>query len=611
METDNEYKTNIEEVLEKERDKNTNFDFFKINNEINDYWGYDCNIETISIKPLYLQEFGQKSNELVFTIKQSDWMDPKSLCLEFEMVVTNDTIYRFDGSCHSLFSEMTIFINDIQVENIKDYGKVHAFMSDVKLSKAERVKRIAEGFGINNNGDNEALVYNTEKYTENPKSKLKYLKELNPSFENENNNNNNPAVKTITENLINSDEQNNKKKLKFLIKVESALIGNRISDKNWKLIPLSEMKIQIVFRISNNWGFIPLIKKFDAAIPINDANRYFLNNEADLTYGNNGKIFLFNQDYITELSKFEKQPNNEIKSVKIVNPMIKFSKYTFSEDWNEKMISIYKSQSMINEYISFDIVLNKWIEKADNNNIITTVMLARPQDRVRSMYVTAYNSDVKNAIGRRLSRRNLGFSIFQIQGVDRNWPIDQSFDNTEVICPSGSKSIKPIIEKILRLNNVSKNEWSTYKSYDLIQKDKFIINENNVSSLFDYSYLFSIDEFWGENKCSLNAEVQNEVSICKWMNILKFDGVPFSNDKVIGGINIDGLTDTNFILKRSETFKIRVKSLETLYTKVIDCLDAAKKNNVLKELNGDFYLTMFMESDVRVMLTYDGKVSLI
>jgi hypothetical protein len=606
METDNEYKTNIEEVLEKERDKNTNFDFFKINNEINDYWGYDCNIETISIKPLYLQEFGQKSNELVFTIKQSDWMDPKSLCLEFEMAVTNDIIYRFDGSCHSLFSEMTIFINDIQVENIKDYGKVHAFMSDVKLSKAERVKRIAEGFGINNDGDNEALVYNADTYRENPESKLKYINELNP-FGNNNNNNNVPPEKTITEEMINSDEPNNNKKLKFLIKVESAIIGNRISDKNWKLIPLSEMKIQIVFRISNNWGFIPLKKTFNGDIP---GNNYFHGKQPDLIKGDE-KIFLFNQEHIKNISEFQKQNSNEIKSVKIVNPMIKFSKYTFSEDWNEKMISIYKSQSMINEYISFDIVLNKWIEKADNNNIITTVMLARPQDRVRSMYVTAYNSEVKNAIGRRLSRRNLGFSIFQIQGVDRNWPIDQSFDNTEVICPSGNKSIKPIIEKILRLNNVSKNEWSTYKSYDLIQKDKFIINEKNVSSLFDYSYLFSIDDFWGDNGCKLNNKVQNEVSICKWMNILKFDGVPFSNDKVIGGINIDGLTDTNFILKRSETFKISVKSLEALYTKVIDCNDGAKKNSVLNELNRDFYLTMFMESDVRVMLTYDGKVSLI
>lgn len=599
METDDVFKTNVEDVLEKERDKNENFDFFKLNNNLKEFWGYDCNIETQAIKPLYLQEFGQKSNELVFTIKTNDWMDPKSLVLEFEMVNTSDNIYRFDGSCHSLFSEMTIFINDVQVENIKDYGKIHAYMSEVKLSRNERRRRKAEGFGYNKNGDNEMLIYNKSKYT-----LKKYDKETKSLVDDINNNRNtisNVFDKDINNNPLNQNQNNG---IKCMIKIESALIGNRISKKNWKLIPLSQMKIQIILRVSSNWGFVlsPLNNIDDIEKHLNKiqntGNAKLINKSNDFGYENRFLIDLNND--IVDCAFFNNIiPNAKISGVKIINPQLKFQKYSFSDDWNNRMIEIYKNQPMINEYVNFDIVLNKWMENNDNPNVIATIMLARAQERVRAIYATAYVSNVDNGHIRPFARKNLGFSIFQIQGIDRNWPIDYSFSNTEVISTSGEKSISPVLEKILRLNNVSKNSWSDDK-----EEDSLVVNNLNMSNVIDSSHIDSI----GVDIKNINNEYIP--TICRWSNIIKFDGVPFSNDKVFGGINIDGLTDTNFVLKKSELFRMKFRQSKDIIDKILDS-NKQKYNDLIQSYKGDFYLTFFMESVIRVAMSFDGNVTLI
>lgn len=528
----------VYENIDKERDKNTEWDFFSINNNTSKFWSNECTSIDYSVKASTLNEYGAKGSEIIFSVTTTGWLDPSSLHLSFTIFNGSDYYCQLDGSAHSLFSEFYVTINGMKVESYKEYGKIHKFISDLRMSKNERIERSNEGFGTNKDGDDEYIIAPSTVQLYDKKD----IKHQNDEF--------------VT---INKDgDDNDKKGDDMIIKVESCIFGNKIDKKNWKIIPLDQLDIKFVYKLSPNFGFIP--RRIKLRTPADEDAYVKLCNFRKINDG----IYPFRSNVLeTDIKyEFQQEVGGKLSNMKIIKPMLKFKKYIFSDEWNSRLISDYSRVPMVFEMNSFDILVTKWIDTKPTS-LLMSIMLNKTEERVRAIYGVAYLIN-ENDNQRIFGRINPGFSKMQLQTENTYWPYDAYFDKTEVYNINTQKSIKPVLYKLLRFNNISDIVFRSRvkKNYE---DDFYTINKENMSRLIDISfvkdsefkeYLSKYEESYislpeQEKKAKTAQHLKINDGVCKWLNVLSFDTVPYSNDKVIGGIRIQGGNAINILFKKS------------------------------------------------------------
>lgn len=554
--------------IDQERDKNTEWDFFSINNKTSKFWPNECSVIDYSVKASTLNEYGQKGSELVFSVTTTGWLDPSSIHLSFRVYNGCDYPCQLDGSAHSIFSEFTVMVNGNKLENYKEYGRMHKFMSDLRLSQRERERRSDEGFGKSRDGDDEHIfkgivdeVYSNKVAKDKLGEYIIYNNELEGG------------------DLIGEDMN---------IKVESCIFGNRISEKNWKIIPLDQLDIKFIYKLSPTFGFIPREIIFEGAGK-DDADKYYkeLTGFKDKFYFNS-YVYDVMERFKVKFSYVGKELKGKLSNMKLIKPVLKFKKYIFSEEWNNKLKADYNRIPMIFEMNSFDILVTKWIDKTPSS-LLMSIMLNSTQERVRAIYGAAYLVN-ENDYQRLFGRFNPGFSKMQIQSDNTYWPYDSFFDKTEVYNINSKKSVRPILYKILRFNNISDIKFKS-KFNKIYQDDSYTMNKENMARLLELSYIDSKVDLVFLKDDKKDSYTEN-YGVCKWLNLVSFDTVPYSNDKVIGGMRVEMGNAINILFK---------KSMESINTKPFpDYYKSIQQYNMY----------LIMESNQIMRMGVDGSVQI-
>lgn len=560
-------------ILNDERDTSDKWNFFTIKNDLKKYWGYDCATTEMSIKPNTINEYGHKGSELVFTVSTKGWLDPSSLHLSLDILNGSGRDFKFDGSAHSIFNEFKVLLDGVPIESYYDYGRLHKFESELRLNREDRKKRKNEGFGTNENGDDEMTIPYDAKKDVSQKDLYNPIKYPEMSKED---------VKLVTTNVK--------------LKVESCIFGNKLSKDNWKIIPLDSLKLQFVYKLSPKFGFFERTCKFK--VVENDSVKNHVQYKAfsdkyseaikdtNKVWPLNGELSNYiNLGFVTNVV-INTDTSNKLQNIKILKPLLKFKKYEFSDEWEKILVAEYKKTGMYFEINSFQVLLNKWVDDSPSNTNLN-FMLREDSPKTRAFYVVAYSSEHEDSSFKRpFARVNAGFTKMQIQTEHSYWPEESAFDKTEVYNPSGNHSIEPILHKCMRLNNISEIDWD---NTDKSLKYKYVLGRENMSCSADCS-TFGLDLIDDKNKTVEIKETTNRKTIgaCKWLNMISFDAVPYSNDKVIGGMKFFKDTASNILLK---------KTIQ------------ASMNKWLSPKQYNLYL--IIEKNERLRMDIDGKITLI
>ena len=109
-------------------------------------------------------EYDNKTKQVFFVINHGNLLDPYSLYLNLEIENKGALPIQLDGSAHSLISSITVYANGKEIEKINSYDLIQYLKFDTELTPEERKKRVKnEGFGTNEYGTNEAIIYPAEK----------------------------------------------------------------------------------------------------------------------------------------------------------------------------------------------------------------------------------------------------------------------------------------------------------------------------------------------------------------------------------------------------------------------------------------------------------------
>ena len=584
----------IDEPLEKK------FAFFKQKNKEKDFWPYDATCKKLKFYPTTISEYGNKNNELIFTIDSFGYLDPKTVRLNFELKNNSTNDIQLDESCHSLIDTFELIINDVVVERIEDYNFTHKLKSQLTLPTSSRLlRRVDEGFSLTNN------IYEEIIYTENMAiinlpdhinaistiiekypnynnvdllnfSKVPFVKGFFEKIIQEKNNSlkqplikannliNNQsaklllgcyyddykeAIKFAQINPVNTDnicefkkqstDQKNVKFRKFSLQLESGIIGALLSDDNWKLIPMEQLKVQIKIILSQNYGSLLI------------------------------------HDGIT------------IAGLRIIDPNISFLEYSFTNEWNDFLKEYYIQTPMIFDYYKHELVMKKWIDKMDQSLFYFNF---KPQSniyRLRTLLTVFSNENGDlGTIKKPFDRINPGYTKMQIQNDTGPWPLDESFINQEIWNENGCDQL---LEKIKRNAFGMEYKKSEIKEYDF----NLVITTKTLS--IGYSFYE-------------NSAKKEKYTECMTINAIFFDTTPYSNPKLISGGVTELKANNNYIIvfKRTETAQ-KVQNI-TSKIKINDAVtDSAFPRSISKSSLSSL-MNLFAEYNVKIKLSYTGEV---
>lgn len=563
------------------------FSFFRQGDFLRDFWPHDSVSRKIKVTPVIITEYGTKSNEIVFNINSSGFMDPytSKICFQVKNVGAEDLI--LDHSAHSFISEMQIFVNGNLVERYQDYGITHKFKSIVSMTDEERqARRLAEGFTLYtksgvadlpclifaappvanpreaffaNNGNVNVVRENNPMLLQllrleneiakgvlepipNPipnffarKERFKMLYDIIKSSRDSDALVINDIVEPIGRPLDNQATQYREFKLNF----ESCLFGSLIPRKNWKLIPLKNFKIQVKLILS--------------------------------------------QDYGTNID------GTQIKTIRILNPKFTFREYNFSEEWNQIMLSKFQENGLISDYNNYEIVFKKWLENVKPQMFYVNLKLPKKYERVRTLYAFFRRSlqNIPNPHSRVFSLFNSGYTKIQIQNELATWPSDEYYLDYE--CFSYKSNLKYI-------KNLRKNAQGFENSLKNDQNKRLCLNHLNLTTPCD----------------SINRSSMAH-------NAIFFDTVPYGDvTEVTGGIP-ELKADSNYIISFKRTDRAQALVNVPKYALVIDSIaDEASllpADNTDGPVNYQNYkdtectLYIMVENVVKVSLSLDGTIN--
>lgn len=292
IKTDDKFETNFQ---------GKNFDdlsFFRLGSERREFWPYDVASTEFKLPALTLTEWGLKNNEIIFEITQRNWLDPYSTYFSLYVQNNGEDPIQLDNSIHSLFSSIIVNVNGVDVEKMNDYPVLSKLLFDMTLTRKDRKnRRINEGFGDNEDGTNEVKIQSS----------------YGLYFKKENDN-----KKTVFDNIRNDTrKERTPRGTLFKIPFLSRYFGQRIEEKNWKLIPMRNMKITIKIT-TNPYAFFKVFGKSDI---VN-----------------------------------EKIPSaRPIDRIKIVQPLFCFNEYTFSADYDKILYNKFERYGMFYDYFDYEI----------------------------------------------------------------------------------------------------------------------------------------------------------------------------------------------------------------------------------------------------------------
>lgn len=467
---------NIDEPLEKK------FSFFKQKNNEKDFWPYDATSRKLKFYPTTISEYGNRNNEFIFTIDSFGYMDPKTTRLNFQIKNNSTNNIILDESIHSIIDSFEVMINGVVVEKIEDYNHTHKIKSQLSLSKSKRIeRRINEGFSIdgsiveemikpesNPTNETESIKaisnFLTGDYLEINKidlrslclqtiktSNLKEITDLKEKIYKEMKNNEEkcknllgnyyeviryvcePQKVNTGKNLCEVETFENSvtipKYREFSLRLESGIIGELVSEKNWKLIPMEALKVQIKFVLSQDYGSL------------------------------------------------ENSKGTTIAGLRIIDPYITFKEYSFTNEWSEFLKEYYMQTPMVFDYYKYELVMKKWIEKMDQSLFYFNFKPQNSIYRLKAMFaVFLSNNENLGTIKKPFEKINPGYTKMQIQNDTGPWPSDDSFKGTEIWNSEGSRNL---IEKIkknsfgIKYRNIKSNGYNK-EDYEIIIDEKSI-----------------------------------------------------------------------------------------------------------------------------------------
>lgn len=201
-------------------------------------------------------ELDTRNNVITFELpSSSNMLDPYSLYLNIEIENINKNPIKLDHSAHSLISRIVVSSSGQILEDIRDYDFIQSLLFDMNLNQYERSKRKKfEGFGDNEYGTNETIIYPKIENTEKPN----YGMNENDTMKMDEINNWKYVIGgKLAPFPFTYDNDNRHKKL-FKIPLCLRTIGFGIPHDNYKLIPLNlfnALKIEIT--INHNAFFVP------------------------------------------------------------------------------------------------------------------------------------------------------------------------------------------------------------------------------------------------------------------------------------------------------------------------------------------------------------------
>lgn len=549
-----EVNTNIEDInLHKPSEEvKRKFSFFRIGDIERDFWPHDSICRTVKYTPAIIAEYGSKSNEIIFNIASSGFMDPYTSCFSFRVKNSGTQKIFIDSSMHSIINEIQVFSNGTLIERYKEYNLLHKLTGLLSLSLEERIKRRKdEGFSIDPDrntdtvipqstitaftsssqisNDNwrdfeydflsgritsktaETILANIKNDNRIPKETHDYLKGL---LKTQDERDTQPYGISPKENQFNEDFYGERE---FNLKFESVFFGNRITKKNWRLIPMSNIKLQIKVILSQEYGYT--------------------------------------------------ENHEPIKTLRIINPSFKFKEYSFSPEWTTEFTNQLRSSKMLCDFISYDIVLKKWIEDTKMAMSIINLKIEESKTRVRGIYIFFRLNDDINQIKfkKPFQLYNPGFTKIQLQNDGSAWPADDYFNDFEALSYSGNKKL---------LKRLEKNTFGFEKANDLNGKHKLLLTKQNLTHV------------------APSKDVENFPLAC-----ILFDTVPYGDVEDVTG----GITE----LKQGANYIISMKRTDVAQAKSEILINDSQLN--FKNVQLTVYL--LVESNVKALLDINGNVS--
>lgn len=105
----------------------------------------------MSFTPVNTQNAWIPGEPIRWEIKSNGFLDPYTTRLNFDVVVddlSTDEIRRLDGSAHSFFNELTIWVRGVQIENIREYDVLSNILHDLNWNPSDRIVKAHEGHGV-------------------------------------------------------------------------------------------------------------------------------------------------------------------------------------------------------------------------------------------------------------------------------------------------------------------------------------------------------------------------------------------------------------------------------------------------------------------------------
>ena len=532
------------------------FSFFRIGDVERDFWPYDAVSRTVKYTPAIIAEYGSKSNEIIFNIASSGFMDPFTSCFNFRVKNAGTQPIYIDSSMHSIINEIQVFSNGILVERYKEYNFLHKLRSLLTLSIAERIKRRKdEGFSFDPESNTDTVIPQSgpTQYLNEPISdsnwkhveaeflsgrinEKEFKKMLDSSVEAVKNKRYYSYLSELSKNQEkgtsepynlgpkeSSLKENNFDEREFNLKFESVFFGNRVTRKNWRLIPMANIQLQIKIILSQEYG-------------------YTSNNEP-------------------------------IKTLRIINPSFKFREYSFSPEWTQEFTKQLANSKMICDFISYDIVLKKWIEDTKMSMSIINLRMEETKTRVRGIYIFFRLIDKDLVTFKKpFQLFNPGFTKIQLQNDGSAWPADDYFNEYEALSYTGNEVF---------LKKLIKNSFGFEKSTIDDDANKLILTNKNITHVIPTSAMENYP-----------------------LSAIIFDTVPYGDvEDVTGGIS-ELKQGSNYIISMKRTDQAQAKS-----SLQVGVGDLTTNNNFYKYKETQLTVYVLIESNVKAILDINGNVT--
>jgi hypothetical protein len=446
-----------------------------------------------------LSEFDNKYNKIHFTLNtSSNLLDPFALYLNLDVENVNNNPIQLDNSIHSLISEITVLSNGQVIEKITEYDFMQALYFDMQLTKKQRRKRKEqEGFGDNEYGTNETIIYPkaTGKKFE-LKSRAAYLNQL--LGNNENSQYTFSHLASDPYSLINAND------LKAFDKNEtlSTPIGINIPPlKDWKhvvdgklcpfpfknekldsLIHIKNFRIPLMLKTigfgqqTNNYKLVPLELFGILTIVITlNPNAFFVPAglkeyeywDADSKKNNENKL---TADHL----QLSDSVDNRFK---IKDPILQTEQYRFSPQIHSRILSQVNAGGWILDYIDLEIIDQVYCK--DFPSLTFTKAISRKN--IKAIYNIFTNDLYKHSkYARKLSRYNMGIKNIFFKQAGAQYPPNTGKEH-DSLTTFGSKNSKFFFDELLKC--FGRNHWD---------EDTLLINNTNFCLNYDSSHAWAL-----------------------------------------------------------------------------------------------------------------------